>query len=371
MEEIAGQIMIEADQLTKNYGAYVAVRDVSFTCRKGEVVGFLGPNGAGKTTTMRILTGYMPPTAGAAYIAGHNTLTESITARESLGYLPETVPLYPEMTVEGYLAFVGRIRRLDNLWDRVDDVLESVDLLDRAESYIGALSKGLKQRVGLAQALLHDPDVLILDEPTIGLDPRQVVELREMIKELGKRHTILLSTHILSEVEQVCDRVIMVIDGRIWADMPLADIIGERGEQMMRLRLANPSPDALELLGGVAGVRQARRQPEGSYTLSFSGRDETRTAVAELAVNAGWGLLELSVGQVSLESVFLDKLREAEASRTEIVGAIDDSEYEDELEGDVAGEVSESEASVDWGEELTRDTTESMETKSERSDEDA
>ncbi len=359
MDETEQQVMIEADQLTKVFGSYTAIRDVSFSCRKGEVVGFLGPNGAGKTTTMRILTGYMPPTAGTAYIAGFNTLSDSIAARERLGYLPETIPLYPEMTVEGYLAFVGRIRRLPNLWDRLDDVLESVNLLDRAESYIGALSKGMRQRVGLAQALLHDPDVLILDEPTIGLDPRQVVELREMIKELGKRHTILLSTHILSEVEQVCDRVIMVIDGRIWADMPLADIVGERGEKTMSVRLANPAPDVVARLQRIDGVNEVRREANGGLLLSFSGRDDTRTSVAELAVNSAWGLLELSVDQVSLESVFLEKLKEAEASRTEFV----ESEAEHEM------------PAAPQDSKKTRVATvsedESMEPEDERSDEDA
>jgi ABC-2 type transport system ATP-binding protein len=324
------------------------------------VVGFLGPNGAGKTTTMRILTGYMPATAGAAYIAGFNTLSDSIAARQRLGYLPETIPLYSEMTVEGYLAFVGRIRRLPNLWDRVDDVLESVNLLDRAESYIGALSKGMRQRVGLAQALLHDPDVLILDEPTIGLDPRQVVELREMIKVLGKRHTILLSTHILSEVEQVCDRVIMVIDGRIWADMPLADIVGERGEKMMSVQLANPAADAIDLLRRIEGVNQVRQQANGELLLSFSGRDDTRTSVAELAVNSAWGLLELSVDQVSLESVFLDKLKEAEASRTEIV----ESEAEEE-------QMSARSETGRPTQEATFTESESSEPEDDRSDQDA
>jgi ABC-2 type transport system ATP-binding protein len=172
-------VMIQADGLTKKFGDLTAVKDITFRCKRGEIVGFLGPNGAGKTTTMRMLTGYMPPTAGAAYIAGHNTLTESIEARQKLGYMPETVPLYQEMSVENYLAYVGRLRRVDNLWERVDDVLESVGLLDRAESYISRLSKGMRQRVGLAQALIHDPDVLILDEPTIGLDPAQILEVRQ------------------------------------------------------------------------------------------------------------------------------------------------------------------------------------------------
>ena len=318
MDRTNADIMIEADQLTKVYGTYKAVDQVSFACHKGEIVGFLGPNGAGKTTTMRMLTGYMPPTAGAAYIAGYNTLTHSMDARRNLGYLPETVPLYLEMTVENYLAFVGRVRRLKNLWDRVDDVLEAVDVLDRAESYVGALSKGMRQRVGLAQALLHDPDVLILDEPTIGLDPRQVVELRQLIKELGQRHTILLSTHILSEVEQICDRVIMVIDGRIWADMPMKSIVDAEEAQTMTVRLANPAGETLPLLQAIAGVRDVRDAGSHEFVLTFSGRDETRTAVAETAVNNAWGLLELTVGKVSLESVFLNKIKEAEAAHTEI-----------------------------------------------------
>lgn len=310
--------MIEAEQLTKVYGSFTAVKDITFRCRPGEIVGFLGPNGAGKTTTMRILTGYMPPTAGTAYIAGFDTIGDSIAARQHLGYLPETVPLYPEMTVEGYLAYVARIRRLDNVWERVDDVLEAVDLLDRAESFIGALSKGMRQRVGLAQALIHNPAVLILDEPTIGLDPRQVVELRALIKELGQQHTILLSTHILSEVEQICDRVIMVIDGRIWADMPLADIIGGEEEHIMSLRLAGPDENTIAILETVPGVQRVQANEHGRYTVAFTGRDETRTEIAEQAVNQGWGLLELTVDKVSLESVFLNKIREAEAARVDV-----------------------------------------------------
>jgi ABC-2 type transport system ATP-binding protein len=323
--------MIEAEQLTKVYGSFTAIKDITFRCRPGEIVGFLGPNGAGKTTTMRILTGYMPPTSGTAYIGGHDTISDSIAARQHLGYLPETVPLYPEMTVEGFLAYVARIRRLEGVWERVDDVLEAVDLLDRAESYIGALSKGMRQRVGLAQALIHNPAVLILDEPTIGLDPRQVVELRALIKELGQSHTILLSTHILSEVEQICDRVITVIDGRIWADMPLADIIAGEGEHFLSLHLAgadNTTTAQLETIPGVLGVQEGEN---GRYTLSFTGRDETRTTVAETVVNQAWGLLELTVDKVSLESVFLSKLKEAEEARVDIYlqAAEEESEFDE------------------------------------------
>lgn len=323
MNSIEDSVMIRAENLTKVYGALKAVEDISFSCRKGEIVGFLGPNGAGKTTTMRIFTGYMPPTSGAAYIAGHNTIDDSIKARSRLGYLPETVPLYPEMTVEGYLAFVGRIRRVDNLWDHVDDVLESVDLLDRAESYIGSLSKGMRQRVGLAQAMIHEPDVLILDEPTIGLDPRQVVELRELIKELGRRHTILLSTHILSEVEQVCDRVIMIIHGRIWEDMPIGEIVGAETRRNVTLTLAKPTRDTGTVLENLVGVGPVRQEGEQRFNVAFDGKDETRSAIASTAVNAGWGLLDLRSERPSLEAIFLEKLREAES-----VPAIEEVEME-------------------------------------------
>lgn len=305
-------IMIAAENLTKVYGSHTAIENISFACGKGEIVGFLGPNGSGKTTTMRILTGYMPPTSGAAFIAGHDTIADSIAARKRLGYLPETVPLYPEMTVEGYLAFIGRVRRVDSLWDRVDDVLESVDLLDRAESFIGSLSKGMRQRVGLAQALIHDPDVLILDEPTIGLDPRQVVEVRKLIKQLGERHTILLSTHILSEVEQICDRVIMIINGHIRADMPMGQIVGEGDARQLTLVLANPTKDTLEELGHVTGVKAVTQEGEKGFRLSYDGQEQTRNTLSEVAVHSGWGLLELRTHKPTLESVFLQKLREDE-----------------------------------------------------------
>jgi len=318
MVEQNPDFMIEAEQLTKVYGSFTAIKDITFRCRPGEIVGFLGPNGAGKTTTMRILTGYMPPTSGSAFIAGHDTISDSIAARKHLGYLPETVPLYPEMTVEGYLAYVARIRRLDNVWDQVDDVLEAVDLLDRAESFIGALSKGMRQRVGLAQALIHNPAVLILDEPTIGLDPRQVVELRALIKELGEQHTILLSTHILSEVEQICDRVIMVIDGRIWADMPLADIISGEGEHTLSLKLAGADESTTSRLESIPDVLNVIQGEKGSFMLTTTGRDETHIAVAEAVVNQGWGLLEMTQSKASLESVFLNKIKEAEAARVDM-----------------------------------------------------
>lgn len=312
METTNDNVMITAENLTKVYGLNTAIEDISFSCKQGEIVGFLGPNGSGKTTTMRILTGYMPPTSGRATIAGHDTIADSIAARKRLGYVPETVPLYPEMTVEDYLAFVARVRRVDDVWERVDDVLEAVDLLDRAESFIGSLSKGMRQRVGLAQAMIHDPDVLILDEPTIGLDPRQVVEVRDLVKELGRRHTILLSTHILSEVEHICDRVIMIINGHIWADMPLAQIVGEGDTRRVALTVANPGADIAPVLSHLPGVSQVEQQNERRYSITYDGSEETRMSMAATAVNAGWGLLDLSSDRLTLEAVFLQKLREAE-----------------------------------------------------------
>jgi ABC-2 type transport system ATP-binding protein len=312
--------MIEAEHLTKVFGSTPAVQGISFTCHKGEIVGFLGPNGAGKTTTMRMLTGYMPPTSGAAYIAGYHTLDESMAARRHLGYMPETVPLYQEMTVEGYLAYMGKLRRVDNLWERVDDVLQAVDMLDRAESYIGTLSKGMRQRVGLAQSLLHDPPVLILDEPTIGLDPAQIREVRQLIIELGKRHTILLSTHILSEVEQICTRAIMIINGRIWADMPLVQGAGAGGN-VLALRLSQAPDDAASLLGALPGIQRAAQDGPQLFSLAFDGQDETRRRVATAVVNNGWGLLEMTGARTSLETIFLNKLKEAEVARAEIAAA--------------------------------------------------
>ncbi|MDX1616732.1 MAG: ABC transporter ATP-binding protein [Candidatus Promineifilaceae bacterium] len=305
--------MIEATGLTKRYGNVTAVNNVTFTCRRGEIVGFLGPNGAGKTTTMRMLAGYTPPTVGKAYISGYDTISQSMQARQRLGYLPETVPLYGEMRVEDYLAFVGRLRQVDNLWERVDDALAAVDMLDRAEDLIGQLSKGYRQRVGIAQALIHDPDVLILDEPTIGLDPAQIREVRALIGQLGQQHTVLLSTHILSEVQQICNRVIIIVNGSIWADLPLEQADGGGDEIMINVHVANPAHDTAARLTGVDGVRQVIGQG-GRLTLFARPSQSTRTAVAETIVDAGWGLLEMSVSRTDLEGIFMGVIREAEAS---------------------------------------------------------
>ena len=304
--------MIQANNLTKRYGGQTAVANLTFACQPGEIVGLLGPNGAGKTTTMRLLTGYLPPSAGEAFIAGHHTVNDSLQARQHLGYLPETVPLYPEMTVEGYLHFIGQVRRLDDVWDRVDEVLEAVGLLDRAESFIGKLSKGMRQRVGLAQALLHNPDVLILDEPTIGLDPAQIVDIRQLIATVGRQRTVLLSTHLLAEVEQVCSRVILLMNGRIQADLPMSQI--KQGSSQLTLQLANPAENSYDILRTIAGVTAVYPDTPNQFLLSFDGRDETKQLVAETAVSQNWGLLELKTNRLSLETLFLEKLKEAQTA---------------------------------------------------------
>src|SRR5512137_1185342 len=207
--------MIRTTGLTKDYGPRRAIENVAFEANQGEVVGFLGPNGAGKTTTMRILAGYMPPTYGTAQVAGFDVVEESIEVRRRVGYLPETVPLYPDMTVFDYLKFMADLRHLPNGNEMVENALELVQMDQRAQGYIANLSKGMRQRVGLAQALLHKPEVLILDEPTIGLDPAQVIEVRKLIREIGKERTVLLSTHILSEAQQICDRILIINKGKI------------------------------------------------------------------------------------------------------------------------------------------------------------
>jgi ABC-2 type transport system ATP-binding protein len=285
------------------------VDDLTFTCHAGEVIGFLGPNGAGKTTTMRMLTGYTQPSGGTAAIAGHDVAQETIAARRRLGYLPETVPLYGEMRVVDYLAFIGRIRRVPNLSQRIQAVLGDVDLLGRQRSYIHTLSKGMRQRVGLAQALLHNPDVLILDEPTIGLDPRQVADVRQLIVDLGERHTILLSTHLLSEVEQICNRVLLLINGRLYADMPLAEAMGQR---TLVVQLAQPTAETTAELAAVAGVTAVEEEGHGRYHVAYAGDPLTAQRLAEKAGQQQWGLQELTPRQVSLESIFLEKLRQAE-----------------------------------------------------------
>jgi ABC-2 type transport system ATP-binding protein len=303
--------MIRVSGLSKDYGVRRAIDTLTFEAEQGEILGFLGPNGAGKTTTMRILTGYMPPTEGEATVAGYDVVAESIEVRRRVGYLPETVPLYNEMTVFDYLKFMADLRHLPNGDDRVDETLEMVGLEDRAEGYIGNLSKGMRQRVGLAQALLHRPEVLILDEPTIGLDPGQVVDVRNVIREIGKERTVLLSTHILSEAQQLCDRVLIINKGKIVAeDTPAnlqASLIGsERG----MLRVRGEADDLIDPIRKIKGITNVQPKEDGVLEFQFAPGQDVRANVARTTVEAGYDLLEMRPIGMSLEDIFLQLTRE-------------------------------------------------------------
>jgi ABC-2 type transport system ATP-binding protein len=299
--------MIEVKALTKRYGDRLAVDHLSFTAKPGEVLGLLGPNGAGKTTTMRMLTGYMPPTEGTASIAGFDILEDSMEARRRVGYLPERVPLYPDMTVRGYVTFWARLRGVSNPRKHVNAALERVHLLDRQNQLVRNLSKGLRQRLGLAQALVHNPDVIILDEPTIGIDPQQVIEVREAVRALGKDHTVLFSTHILSEAEQVCDRVLIINKGRIVAQGKPADLRRklEPKTQLFVVVGGASSKEARALLKAIPGVLEVTREGEG-YTVTVEGSRDLRGEVSSHVMQAGYSLLEMRQATTSLEDIFLE-----------------------------------------------------------------
>jgi ABC-2 type transport system ATP-binding protein len=304
--------MIEVEGLTKFYGDLPAIQELSFNARPGEIVGFLGPNGAGKTTTMRILAGYMPPTSGTARVAGFDVIDQSLEVRRRVGYLPETVPLYPEMSVFEYLIFMGSLRRVPELDDRVDEVLEQVAMLERSNSYIGNLSKGLRQRVGLAQALLHEPEVLILDEPTIGLDPAQIIEVRRIIQELGRERTVLLSTHILPEAQQVCDRVLIINRGKIVAEDSPGNLQAQlAGAERLIVLAGTTSEQLARLLAALPGVSSARPGArEGEVEVATAPGNDLRPLVARTVVEAGLDLMELRTSGLSLEQIFLQLTRE-------------------------------------------------------------
>ncbi len=303
--------MIQVEGLTKDYGARLAVDNLSFHAEKGEILGFLGPNGAGKTTTMRILSGYMPPTSGKVSIAGFDVVEQSLEVRRRVGYLPETVPLYQDMTIFEYLKFMGSLRQVPNLDTRVEDVLEMVHMEERIDSYIGKLSKGMRQRVGLAQALLHNPDVLILDEPTIGLDPAQIIEVRNLIKDLGKEHTILLSTHILSEAQQICNRVLIINKGKIVAeDTPQRLQQHLVGVQRYALQVAGDGEGVADVVAGVTGVKQVHVVRDGTLEFETQPGYDSRPQVARALIAANFDLLELRAVSMSLEDIFLELTRE-------------------------------------------------------------
>jgi gliding motility-associated transport system ATP-binding protein len=305
--------LIEVQHLTKRFGRVTAVDDLTFRVERGEILGFLGPNGAGKTTTMRILTGYMPATEGKAVVAGFDVFEQPIEAKRRTGYLPETPPLYPEMTVREYLQFVARIKikgiRASERRSRVEDAMRRTRVDDMASRHCGKLSKGYRQRVGLAQSILHNPEVLILDEPTAGLDPKQIIETRQLVKELAGTHTIVLSTHILPEVSQTCDRVVIINKGRVVAvDTPANLTAKLRGSETIYVQVAagTDASSVLQTLPGVTGVSvvDSHDGATGYEVSSEKGRD-IRRDLARAIVSQNWGLLELRSSRMSLEEIFL------------------------------------------------------------------
>jgi len=309
--------MIEVEGLTKYYGPHPAIMDVSFEVKAGEVVAFLGPNGAGKTTCMRILTGYMPATAGTARIAGYDIHEQSLDARRAIGYLPEHAALYRDMRVRQYLRYMGKLSGMSQaqIKERMDEVLTRCGLTDRADQIIGTLSRGYRQRVGLAQALLHDPPVLILDEPTIGLDPHQIREVRSLIKSLAGQHTIMLSTHILPEAQMTCERVIIINQGRIVAtDTTTALTSRVRDAELIMFRVAEEDASVAQAVRALDHIRAVRpvRGEKGAYHVEAIKGFDIRPEIARTIVEGGWKLLELRPLEMSLEDVFVQLTAEEE-----------------------------------------------------------
>jgi ABC-2 type transport system ATP-binding protein len=306
--------LIEVQDLTKTFGERTAVDHISFAVNKGEILGFLGPNGAGKTTTMRMLTSFMPATSGTARIAGFDVFDNSLEVRRHIGYLPENPPVYPDMTVESYLDFVARIKGVpsEKRAQRVTDALEKTNITDKRDELIKRLSRGYKQRVGLAQALVHDPDVIILDEPTVGLDPKQIIEVRHLIKNLAGNHTIILSTHILPEVSMTCDRVVIINKGKIAAvDTPQNLTSQLKGGQRIRVEVQASEQPLREVLAQIPGASrvQIEAAPLAGHVLATieaaEGKD-IRSAIAARIVEKGWPLFELKGVSLSLEDIFLE-----------------------------------------------------------------
>ena len=308
--------MIDVQQITKRYGQHTAIDRVTFSVAKGEVLAFLGPNGAGKTTTMRILTCFMPPTEGRATVAGYDCLEQSMDVKRRIGYLPETLPVYQELTVQEYLRFVGRLRGLAGavLTTAMSREIERLGLGSVQHRLIGNLSRGYRQRVGLAQALIHDPPVLILDEPTVGLDPKQIIEIRELIKSLAGSHSVILSTHILPEATAVCQRVVIISGGRIVAeDTPDRLSTRLRHSEKIALTLTRPPGDVQARLRQVDGVLDVHGNgPAGHFLLESHLGKDIREDIARLAVTNNWGLIELKLISMTLEDVFLKLTRHEE-----------------------------------------------------------
>lgn len=316
--------MIRVENLTKDFGSVRAVDNISFEVKKGEILGFLGPNGAGKTTTMRILTCFLPATSGTVKVAGFDVFEHSMEVRKRIGYLPENPPLYPEMTVQGYLDFVARIKNVpaNKRRQAVDRALEMCRVQEHRQTLIRKLSRGYRQRVGLAQALVHNPEVIVLDEPTVGLDPKQIIEVRHLIKNLAGEHTIILSTHILPEVSMTCDRVVIINEGRLVAeDTPQNLTTQLKGGEIVHLEVKAEADGLKRILGDVDGVRHIETQPiDNTGRLSVRvesepGRD-LRSVLASRVVQSGFELYELRAVSLSLEDIFLKLTTQEEEQPT-------------------------------------------------------
>ena len=307
--------VIEVSHLTKYYGNFPAVHDISFNINKGEVVGFLGPNGAGKTTTMKVLTGFMPPTGGTVKIAGYDALENYLEIREKIGYLPESVPLYTDMTVTEYLSFMGSIRGMkkNKLSNQISNVIEQCRLGDYRHTIIGKLSKGYRQRVGVAQAVIHEPEVLVLDEPTIGIDPIQVVETRKLIKELGESdRTLILSTHILPEVSMLCKRILIIHQGKIVAEDTPNNLSSRlKGAEQISIEVKGPQKQIQQTLDKINGVEFVQIMENTSskniysYMVQVEQNLDLRSTISKTIINNGWELLKLQNVDMSLEEIFL------------------------------------------------------------------
>ena len=303
--------MIQAESLTHYYGPYPAIQDVNFGVRKGEILGFLGPNGAGKTTTMRIITGFLPPSRGTVTLDGFDVVEQSLEARRRVGYLPETVPLYTDMSVNNYLKYMGTLRGMapDDIKSRLGEVIDVCRLGDYRKTQIGKLSKGFRQRVGIAQAILHQPQVLVLDEPTIGIDPIQVVETRKLIQELGKDQTVVLSSHILPEVSMICDRVLIINEGHIVAeDTPKNLAEGLQGVERLEVEVGGPAAEVLPVLKSIRGVNHVahvNKDGRHTYTIQAESGQDLRDAISQAVVSNGWSLRGLQMVGMSLEEIFL------------------------------------------------------------------
>lgn len=303
--------MIQATGLTHYYGPRPAIDDVNFTVEKGEILGFLGPNGAGKTTTMRIITGFMPPTRGKVTLGGYDVVEQSREVRKRIGYLPETVPLYTDMTVSSYLKYMGTLRGMPpkDIKRRIGDVVDLCRLGEYHKTIIGKLSKGFRQRVGVAQAIIHEPEVLVLDEPTIGIDPIQVVETRRLIQDLGKSQTVVLSSHILPEVSMICQRVMIINEGKIVAEDTPSNLAQRlQGVNRMEVEVGGPANDvisALRKVNGVTYVSHRSTQGKDLYMIQARGGQDLRDEISKAVVSSGWSLLSMQSVGMSLEDIFL------------------------------------------------------------------